>query len=280
MRTGPTCHSPALHTRSPITDAFRGLQALPQPPEASQAQSQPSPATSGSPAHNPRQPLPIGAQRSSRSPHRTLSAELQTEQLSPPPATPSSDENHAKAPPTPPVSPSHSPTFPLTSVTFTPTVSSQLYSPLCSSSASTLGSLDPPGNAFNLFPTLPSAPLPSQTPPPVELTPPPVQLLGSDDEEQEDPSDYRKGGYYPVTIGDLFNGRYHVVRKLGWGHFSTVWLCWDLHVVALHELYKYINKYYDQIIMSLEEDPSGQKMQLAYRLQQVAALVENKVTDL
>jgi len=35
-----------------------------------------------------------------------------------------------------------------------------------------------------------------------------------------------------------------------------------------------------QIIMSLEEDQSGQKMQLAYRLQQVAALVENKVTDL
>lgn len=36
------------------------------------------------------------------------------------------------------------------------------------------------------------------------------------------------GGYYPVRIGDLFNGRYHVVRKLGWGHFSTVWLCWDI----------------------------------------------------
>ncbi|XP_034004065.1 plexin-B3 [Trematomus bernacchii] len=51
-------------------------------------------------------------------------------------------------------------------------------------------------------------------------------------------------------------------------------------LVALHELYKYINKYYDQIILSLEEDASGQKMQLAYRLQQVAALVENKVTDL
>ncbi|XP_069040156.1 plexin-B3 [Lepisosteus oculatus] len=51
-------------------------------------------------------------------------------------------------------------------------------------------------------------------------------------------------------------------------------------LVALHELYKYINKHYDQIILALEEDPSGQKMQLAYRLQQVAALVENKVTDL
>ncbi|XP_007456707.1 PREDICTED: SRSF protein kinase 3 isoform X2 [Lipotes vexillifer] len=53
-------------------------------------------------------------------------------------------------------------------------------------------------------------------------------LLGSDDEEQEDAKDYCKGGYYPVKIGDLFNGRYHVVRKLGWGHFSTVWLCWDI----------------------------------------------------
>nr|CAD2146801.1 unnamed protein product [Meloidogyne enterolobii] len=53
--------------------------------------------------------------------------------------------------------------------------------------------------------------------------------LGSDDEEQEDPKDYRRGGYHPVRIGDVFkNGRYHVIRKLGWGHFSTVWLCWDI----------------------------------------------------
>ncbi|KAL1020764.1 hypothetical protein UPYG_G00004370 [Umbra pygmaea] len=52
------------------------------------------------------------------------------------------------------------------------------------------------------------------------------------------------------------------------------------YLVALHELYKYINKYYDQIITALEEDPSAQKMQLGYRLQQIAAAVENKVTDL
>lgn len=50
----------------------------------------------------------------------------------------------------------------------------------------------------------------------------------SEEEEQEDSSDYRKGGYHPVKIGDLFLSRYHVTRKLGWGHFSTVWLCWDL----------------------------------------------------
>ncbi|XP_064106518.1 uncharacterized protein LOC135215582 isoform X4 [Macrobrachium nipponense] len=54
------------------------------------------------------------------------------------------------------------------------------------------------------------------------------EILGSDDEEQEDPFDYCKGGYHPVKIGDLFYNRYHVIRKLGWGHFSTVWLCWDL----------------------------------------------------
>lgn len=50
----------------------------------------------------------------------------------------------------------------------------------------------------------------------------------SEEEEQEDSTDYCKGGYHPVKIGDLFQGRYHVTRKLGWGHFSTVWLCWDL----------------------------------------------------
>ncbi|XP_046358189.1 SRSF protein kinase 3-like isoform X1 [Haliotis rufescens] len=54
------------------------------------------------------------------------------------------------------------------------------------------------------------------------------EILGSDDDEQEDPHDYVKGGYHPVKIGDMFNSRYHVVRKLGWGHFSTVWLSWDM----------------------------------------------------
>ncbi|XP_063952940.1 SRSF protein kinase 3-like isoform X1 [Lytechinus pictus] len=51
---------------------------------------------------------------------------------------------------------------------------------------------------------------------------------GSDEDEQEDPQDYCRGGYHPVKILDLFNGKYHVTRKLGWGHFSTVWLAWDL----------------------------------------------------
>ncbi|XP_067357513.1 SRSF protein kinase 2 isoform X4 [Channa argus] len=76
-------------------------------------------------------------------------------------------------------------------------------------------------------------PPPPPPPPPPEPAVPPEpeeEILGSDDEEQEDPTDYCKGGYHPVKIGDLFNGRYHVIRKLGWGHFSTVWLCWDIQV--------------------------------------------------
>ena len=43
-------------------------------------------------------------------------------------------------------------------------------------------------------------------------------IRGSDDDEQEDPKDYCKGGYHPVTIGSIFNQRYHVIRKLGWGN--------------------------------------------------------------
>jgi hypothetical protein len=47
-------------------------------------------------------------------------------------------------------------------------------------------------------------------------------------EDEEDLEDYRPGGYHPVSIGDTFNhDRYIVVRKLGWGHFSTVWLAKD-----------------------------------------------------
>ena len=46
--------------------------------------------------------------------------------------------------------------------------------------------------------------------------------------DEEDSEDYCKGGYHPVTVGEVFkDGKYKVVRKLGWGHFSTVWLSKD-----------------------------------------------------
>lgn len=52
------------------------------------------------------------------------------------------------------------------------------------------------------------------------------------------------GGYHHVKVGDLYNGKYHVIRKLGWGHFSTVWLAWDiqyeqkLFIFLLHSCYR------------------------------------------
>ncbi|KAL1722269.1 kinase-like domain-containing protein [Schizophyllum commune] len=46
--------------------------------------------------------------------------------------------------------------------------------------------------------------------------------------DEESPADYNSGGYLQVQVNDTFkNGRYRVVRKLGWGHFSTVWLVKD-----------------------------------------------------
>ncbi|KAL5706108.1 non-specific serine/threonine protein kinase [Ranunculus cassubicifolius] len=48
------------------------------------------------------------------------------------------------------------------------------------------------------------------------------------EEEDEGIDAYRKGGYHAVRVGDLFaSGRYIAQRKLGWGHFSTVWLAYD-----------------------------------------------------
>lgn len=46
--------------------------------------------------------------------------------------------------------------------------------------------------------------------------------------DEEDSEDYCKGGYHPVTVGEEYkDGRYTIIRKLGWGHFSTVWLSKD-----------------------------------------------------
>ncbi|KAG0303893.1 serine/threonine protein kinase, CMGC group, partial [Dissophora globulifera] len=46
--------------------------------------------------------------------------------------------------------------------------------------------------------------------------------------EEEDMEDYKRGGYHYISVGDVFHdGRYVTLRKLGWGHFSTVWLARD-----------------------------------------------------
>lgn len=49
-----------------------------------------------------------------------------------------------------------------------------------------------------------------------------------EDVDHEDINHYGEGGYHPLEMFDVLKGRYSVIAKLGWGHFSTVWLCWDL----------------------------------------------------
>lgn len=47
------------------------------------------------------------------------------------------------------------------------------------------------------------------------------------DSDFEGNAGYRRGGYHPVHVGEVYNSRYTVLKKLGWGHFSTVWLSLD-----------------------------------------------------
>ncbi|MCJ1403742.1 hypothetical protein MMC11_006965 [Xylographa trunciseda] len=44
---------------------------------------------------------------------------------------------------------------------------------------------------------------------------------------------YNHGGFHPVHFGDLFNCRYRVCRKLGYGVYSTVWLAQDEKLKSL-----------------------------------------------
>ncbi|ODV95556.1 hypothetical protein PACTADRAFT_50260 [Pachysolen tannophilus NRRL Y-2460] len=60
-------------------------------------------------------------------------------------------------------------------------------------------------------------------------------------ELEENEKDYCSGGYHPTFIGEKYgpNDRYTVVRKLGWGHFSTVWLAFD-NKTSTHVAFKIV----------------------------------------
>ncbi|KAG4268041.1 CMGC/SRPK protein kinase [Fusarium proliferatum] len=88
----------------------------------------------------------------------------------------------------------------------------------------------------------------------------------------EYPEAYRPGGYHPVNLGDVLNdGQYKIIRKLGDGCFSIVWLAHDLmnsRYVAL------------KILVSDEEEKS-QELQILHHLDQVAPLeAPQRITQL
>ncbi|KAF8799940.1 kinase-like protein [Phlegmacium glaucopus] len=47
---------------------------------------------------------------------------------------------------------------------------------------------------------------------------------------------YEPGGYHLVIPGEVYNQRYQVIRKLGWGIYSTVWLVQDTQNQSLAAL--------------------------------------------
>ena len=63
-------------------------------------------------------------------------------------------------------------------------------------------------------------------------TPPFLQVTATEFEE-EAMEGYKLGKFYSVRIGQIFHNRYQVLRKLGFGAVSTVWLCNDLKSVLL-----------------------------------------------
>ncbi|KAJ6109130.1 kinase domain protein [Penicillium sp. IBT 16267x] len=47
--------------------------------------------------------------------------------------------------------------------------------------------------------------------------------------EEESLPFYQPEQFYPVKIGELLNAKYRVIGKLGYGSYSTMWLCRDAH---------------------------------------------------
>ncbi|KAI0390595.1 kinase-like domain-containing protein [Xylariaceae sp. FL0594] len=85
--------------------------------------------------------------------------------------------------------------------------------------------------------------------------------------EFENVQQYRKGGYHPVHLGDMLNGRYEVLHKHGSGGFSIVWLCWD----TLESKWRAVK------IMTAKNSSFGREAQIYSRLRAKAstqALIE------
>lgn len=53
-------------------------------------------------------------------------------------------------------------------------------------------------------------------------------LDGSKLVEEEVEEGYSAANYYPVKQGEVFNGHYQTILKLGFGVTSTIWPCKDL----------------------------------------------------
>ena len=56
------------------------------------------------------------------------------------------------------------------------------------------------------------------------------------DGDVEEIDDYHPDGYHPAHVGEIIDSKYLLLKKLGWGHFSTVWLAFKLSDKQLYAL--------------------------------------------
>ena len=74
----------------------------------------------------------------------------------------------------------------------------------------------------------------------------------NDDNDIEDLEDYNVNGYHPAHVGEILDSKYVLLKKLGWGHFSTVWLAFKLSDKQLYALKiqksaeKYVESAYEE----------------------------------
>ncbi|KAL2846366.1 protein kinase [Aspergillus pseudoustus] len=69
-------------------------------------------------------------------------------------------------------------------------------------------------------------------------------LLGSSKKlEEETLQWYSPERFYPVNIGDIFHSSYQVLGNLGYGGYSTVWLCRDLGKAIIQQAYVALRVY-------------------------------------
>lgn len=93
-----------------------------------------------------------------------------------------------------------------------------------------------PQTTFQLRPSSTSAPFFTQEKPRTFPTSG-FEIIEADKPlEEEQLFDYSAYRYYPAHIGEVFQERYQVCSKLGWGSCSTTWLARDLKFVGSKHL--------------------------------------------
>ncbi|KAI8664565.1 Protein kinase domain-containing protein [Fusarium keratoplasticum] len=76
--------------------------------------------------------------------------------------------------------------------------------------------------------------------------------------EEEELPDYIADRFYPVRLGEVFQGRYQTIAKLGFGSSSTIWLARDLsdHRYVALKVYVHTSRFHRELPLYKDKDMS------------------------